>query len=167
MENPYQSPESEIEVAVSEDVELASLSSRFWGSIVDGVLGMALMFCIYFISGTWRRIMEADEIHISEIAFVSVFGLLGFAVMHGYTLATRGQTLGKVLLKTQIVSVKDNSILPLWRIFALRYLPLSAVSLVPVVGNIFALVNILFIFRADRRCVHDHIAGTKVVNYVG
>jgi hypothetical protein len=32
------------------------------------------------------------------------------------------------------------------------------------VGTFLVLVDVLFIFRKDRRCVHDHIAGTRVVN---
>jgi len=34
---------------------------------------------------------------------------------------------------------------------------------VPMIGNVFTIVNYCFIFRADRRCLHDLIAGTKVV----
>jgi hypothetical protein len=33
----------------------------------------------------------------------------------------------------------------------------------PYVGPFFGLANILFILRADRRCIHDHFADTKVV----
>ena len=34
---------------------------------------------------------------------------------------------------------------------------------VPYLGMIFHLVDSLFIFREDRRCLHDRIAGTRVV----
>jgi uncharacterized RDD family membrane protein YckC len=33
----------------------------------------------------------------------------------------------------------------------------------PYVGSCYGLLDILFIFGADRRCIHDLIAGTKVV----
>ena len=52
---------------------------------------------------------------------------------------------------------------PLWRLLALRYLPLQAVGQIPILGVVVGLLNPLLIFRADRRCLHDHIAGTKVV----
>ena len=166
MENPYQSPESEVELAASEDVELASLSARFWGAMVDGIVGITLMFGFYFISGIWARMMEA-EMSGGDAALATAFGFVCFALIHSYTLANRGQTIGKVLLKTQIVSVQDDSILPLWKVLGLRYLPLSLVTLIPLIGNIVGIANVLFIFRADRRCLHDHIAGTKVIKYVG
>ena len=36
--------------------------------------------------------------------------------------------------------------------------------MIPVLGPLFSLVNVCFIFREDRRCIHDLIAGTQVVN---
>jgi hypothetical protein len=38
-----------------------------------------------------------------------------------------------------------------------------SVSLVPGIGALAVTVDDLFIFRTDRRCLHDLIAGTKVV----
>ena len=35
---------------------------------------------------------------------------------------------------------------------------------VPVVGILLRLVDILAIFRPDRRCIHDHLAKTKVID---
>lgn len=39
----------------------------------------------------------------------------------------------------------------------------AVISAIPLAGAAFGLVDILFIFRADRRCIHDLIAGTHVV----
>jgi uncharacterized RDD family membrane protein YckC len=44
-----------------------------------------------------------------------------------------------------------------------RSLPITLFSLIPVIGGLLGLANIGFIFRKDRRCLHDIIAGTKVV----
>jgi hypothetical protein len=38
-------------------------------------------------------------------------------------------------------------------------------TVVPYLGAIFHMVDCLTIFREDRRCLHDHIAGTRVVRY--
>jgi hypothetical protein len=43
-----------------------------------------------------------------------------------------------------------------------RYLPVQVVGSIPVLGMFASLVDVLFIFRDDRRCVHDLIAGTQV-----
>ena len=37
------------------------------------------------------------------------------------------------------------------------------ICMVPMVGGIYGIVDILLIFRADCRCIHDFIAGTRVV----
>jgi uncharacterized RDD family membrane protein YckC len=36
----------------------------------------------------------------------------------------------------------------------------------PCIGPFYSLADILCIFREDRRCLHDHIAGTKVVQVI-
>jgi uncharacterized RDD family membrane protein YckC len=44
-----------------------------------------------------------------------------------------------------------------------RMLPIQVVGIIPSVGSIIAgLVNPLFIFGKDKRCLHDYIAKTKV-----
>ena len=40
-----------------------------------------------------------------------------------------------------------------------------AILAIPKVGGVLALADILFVFRDDRRCLHDQIAGTRVVEY--
>ena len=39
----------------------------------------------------------------------------------------------------------------------------AIITAVPFVGPLVGLIGILFIFRDDRRCLHDHLAGTRVV----
>ena len=49
------------------------------------------------------------------------------------------------------------------KLIGLRYLTTWVIGMVPVLGTIYQLVNVLFIFGNDRRCIHDKIAGTRVV----
>ena len=45
----------------------------------------------------------------------------------------------------------------------LRLVPIHLISQVPFAGGFVGLADSLFIFRQDKRCIHDLIAGTKVV----
>lgn len=35
---------------------------------------------------------------------------------------------------------------------------------IPVIGQYISILNYLFVFRKNRRCLHDLIAGTQVIN---
>lgn len=37
------------------------------------------------------------------------------------------------------------------------------IGAIPFVGFIYGIVDILSIFRSDRRCYHDQLAGTQVI----
>jgi len=115
-------------------------------------------------SGYWGRAMAEEVGFLDDLLWT--FGELAvFLVLHGYTLHTRGQTLGKVLLRMQIVSRFGYRVLPLSRVFILRYVPFYLVVLVPIFGPLLTVVEVLFIFGSDKRCLHDHIAGTIVIKY--
>ena len=92
----------------------------------------------------------------------TLLGFIVFLLVHGYLLATRGQTVGKLLTKIRIVR-SDGTRASFGRLVGLRFLLNSFLALIPVVGTIYALVDVLFIFRAERRCIHDLIADTIVV----
>ncbi|MGH8588531.1 MAG: RDD family protein, partial [Gammaproteobacteria bacterium] len=82
--------------------------------------------------------------------------------VNGYWLHTRGQSIGKRLLKIRIVrSTGERATLS--RILFARYLPIQAMGIVPVIGMLYALIDILFIFGDSRQCLHDRIADTIVV----
>jgi uncharacterized RDD family membrane protein YckC len=102
---------------------------------------------------------------VNLVRFLAINGLVGFiifVVLHGYLLATRGQTIGKALLKVRIVR-SDGSRASLLRIVGLRFLPTTVISLIPLVGGLYATIDSLLIFRESRRCLHDNIADTIVV----
>lgn len=162
-ENRYAPPKADVADVSAGHADLASLGLRLGGAIIDGIISSLVMFPLMFMTGFWSSAMAGSVTFTSQIT-VSVFGILVFLALNGYLLAKGGQTIGKRLVGTRIVSVTDGQILPLARVFCLRYLPIWVIALVPFVGNLIALIDILFIFREDRRCLHDLIAGTRVVN---
>jgi uncharacterized RDD family membrane protein YckC len=48
-------------------------------------------------------------------------------------------------------------------VILMRYFPIWVVSLIPFVGAFLILIDLLSIFRSDQRCIHDWLAGTRVV----
>jgi hypothetical protein len=66
-------------------------------------------------------------------------------------------------MKIRIVRV-DGVATTGWDTIGKRLLPLWLVQMIPVIGSFLGLLDVLFIFRQDRRCLHDMIAGTEVIS---
>ena len=86
-----------------------------------------------------------------------------FFVFHGASLYQRGQTIGKRIMGIAIVTL-DNQKPAFFPLIAQRYMSQWLIHMVPVIGPLLRLIDVLFIFRADKRCLHDHIAKTKVID---
>lgn len=160
-DNPYAPPASD--VSVNEPALLASRWSRLGGALIDGVISMLFIFPTMFFTGMWEKSIAGEQT-LTDNLLLAAIGCVAFVVVNGYLLATSGQTIGKRVVGTRIVSVNDEKILSLGKVIGLRYVPIWGASQVPLVGPFVGLVNVLFIFRADKRCIHDLIAGTKVIN---
>ncbi len=143
--------------------ELASRWQRLWGALLDGLIAMAIVFPVMWISGVWQPLMQGEQISVEQRIWLFIFGVILFFVLQGYLLAKHGQTIGKRIVGTRIVSAEDGQIFPLSRIFWLRLLPVSLIGQIPTFGQWLSIIDVLFIFRKDKRCIHDLIAGTKVV----
>jgi len=159
-ENPYAPPGADI--TVEDSTELAERGTRLGGAIIDGVIYGLVFWGAILALGLFDRIASQTE-NLAVLGQLLVLSIACFLVLNGYLLAKHGQTIGKRILDMRIVSVDDNKILPIWKLISLRYLPVWIVGYIPVVGPVLGLIDPLFIFREDRRCVHDLIAGTKVI----
>jgi uncharacterized RDD family membrane protein YckC len=74
-----------------------------------------------------------------------------------------GQTVGKRLLGIRIVRVQDDANPGFVHAVLLRSVVPIIIRAIPMFGLGFWLVDVGCIFRTDKRCLHDLIAGTKVV----
>ena len=94
-------------------------------------------------------------------------GALVVFVVQVTMLTTRGQTVGKWLLNIRIVRLVDGGNPGFVSTVLLRAIVPSLIAMllnvIPGLGVLFTLVDCGLIFRDDRRCIHDFIAGTKVV----
>lgn len=168
LNNPYQSPASP---AIPSDMVaagqiLATRTERFAGALIDAVIGMAVGFAIMFGLQFALRVVGLVP---NSLAFWATFTVLGtvlgacaFLAIHGHLLSTKGQTIGKMVMKTRIVSLQGEQV-PMLDLILKRYLPLWVLGALPYAGGIFGLVNALMIFRSNHHCLHDDIAGTNVV----
>jgi uncharacterized RDD family membrane protein YckC len=159
-DNVYSPPAADLEI--SQGSILASRWARLAGSLVDGIVSMIILGPVMYFTGFWERAMSG-EVPILDTIIYGLLGLVVYLVLNGYLLSKHGQTIGKLVLGTKIISVETNEILPLWKVFVVRYLPLAVLANLPLIGPLIVMIDSLFIFRKDKRCVHDLIAGTKVI----
>ena len=66
-------------------------------------------------------------------------------------------------MRVRIVRADDGGNPGFLGAVVLRNMVRHVLIAVPVLGGLFALADILAIFGEERRCLHDRIAGTKVV----
>ena len=166
-ENPYEAPQSELKApATDSGDEFASRWKRLWGALLDGLIVSLVNVPLMIASGYMGKAME-QSVTILETALIGVAAFVIFMLINGYSLHARGQTLGKMIVGTQIVSAETRDRLPLARVALMRYLPIHVTSIIPIFAQLLGLIDALFIFRRDKRCVHDLIAGTVVIDYRG
>src|SRR3982751_3745744 len=163
-ENRFAPPMAHVEdVAQTGSGALAGRGRRLGATLIDGLIAGAAFGLIALVTPINVFNPTAGFSGIWGLLLINVvLGFILFLVIHGYLIATRGQTVGKALLKIRIVR-SDGSAASFPRIVGLRYLPTSIVAPIPLVGGLYALVDSLLIFRQSRRCLHDNIADTIVV----
>lgn len=166
--NPYEAPSAELvdHRTVVDDARLADRGARLLAAIMDTVILLAINLPLMWFSGYIETVMQSAARGAQEpFATTLMWSAIGFAifiVVQGVPLARSGQTIGKKLLRIRIAHL-DGSQPTLATLIVKRYLPVNAVNVVPFVGGLLGLINVLLIFRADRRCGHDLVAGTQVV----
>jgi uncharacterized RDD family membrane protein YckC len=102
---------------------------------------------------------------LSVVGVLAYVCLVAFAIVQIILVGTRGQTIGKMLLKIAIVDRIDKVPPGFVRAALIRQLPLMVVSFfTPTFTLIYLFVDGSTVFATPRRCVHDYIAGTVVVN---
>ncbi|MEO1526535.1 MAG: RDD family protein [Planctomycetota bacterium] len=160
--DPFSEPNSPV---------LAGRFTRFAAAVVDGLIVMVVVLPVQFLTGFQQRLQTGDVGLLEQILMMLV-GMGAYLIPHGYTLFTRGQSLGKLLTRIRIVDYNTGELLPPLRVYVARYLwvmPFSiVVMLIPGIAddflvNLIVLADSLFIFGGERRCIHDYIAGSKVI----
>lgn len=157
---PPQAPVSDIRPSTEAGI-LATRSRRFAGGLIDGVVVLGILGLIAWLT-PWNPFIPKNEAVASVQLLPALVGFVCFLLLHGYLLVTRGQTIGKALLGMRIVRT-DGTPASVGRLLGLRYGIGSIAGIIPVVAQIYSLIDCLLIFRKSHQCLHDQIADTVVI----
>lgn len=189
--NPYQAPSdgvspSEAQPGVARDAAgrlvLASLGARLAAVIIDSLFhhlisltsGATIGLLLHGELLTYEGLLDRSP----ELYAPFVFGVaLAVLAVQATLIAHRGQSIGKILLRTRIVR-GDGRIPDLYHGLILRTLPVEGLSLLPELGYVLGstqgwygilwvtapvvFLDAVLIFGAGRQCGHDRLAGTFV-----
>jgi uncharacterized RDD family membrane protein YckC len=159
--NPYAPPEAEIDRARTDfggyEV-LARPSTRFSAKTIDQALVAGIL-----LLGVLFQFVISNGSDFGVVALViGGAGASAMVIYQWYLISTTGRSLGKRWCHIKILRVDGQEVDFVSGVVMRSWLPFF-VALIPGVGSIFGLVDACFIFGDDRRCVHDRMAGTKVV----
>jgi uncharacterized RDD family membrane protein YckC len=153
---------------------LASRRSRLAAVLLDALLLVPGLGVVAFAA--WSQLGLAlrykpyspppSAVHALEnlvvLGYVLFFGVLVLQLVY---LALHQQTLGKRALGLRILR-RDGRCASGGRAIVLRtFVPhlIGLLTSLVALGPVLGLIDCLCIFRSDRRCIHDMIAGTIVV----
>lgn len=152
------------EAPPADGLALGTRWSRLGAALIDLVIGIGAYLAatplVVAMLGLLSRNQLANGLWM--MAGSQALGFLLFVLLHGWWLLRRGQTIGKRIVGLRILR-PDGQPASGWRLLGLRYGSGFLMMLVPLVGPLYALVDVLLIFGPQRRCLHDSIAGTIVV----
>ncbi len=167
--NPYQASSVEVVLPRADlnDRKLAGRGARLVAVILDGlIVGVPLALLIgvaLYLDEKNRPAGSGGVGPLSIAAFiVAGVGMLAYLAITLMWLSRYGQTVGKRLLKIRIERV-DGTRASLGRLILLRAGITGLLGAIPVFGALISLIDSLMIFGEARRCLHDRIADTVVV----
>lgn len=143
---------------------LAERGARFGAVMLDTLF--LLIVVAPGVALLWLRQREVDRLwreeripfdaeaawHIMDIAGMSLL-IVGLVVLVGvqiYLLTSAGQTLGKRFFGVRIVRNDDESRPGFLHVVVLRYLVLKPIWIIPLLGQLFAITDALYILGEDR-----------------
>jgi uncharacterized RDD family membrane protein YckC len=141
----------------------ASRGARLGAAFIDSFINGLLVLPVRIYTGQLEDLSQFTNAPSSETLLWMALGCVAWLAVNGVPLTRSAQTIGKKLVGIQMVNVSDGKPASFSKLVLWRYLPTVLLSQLPYLGAVLSLVDVLFIFRQDRRCVHDHIAGTRVV----
>lgn len=165
--NPYAAPRADLGRPQLGTSQLAGLGQRLAAVIVDSIIAM-VAFSPFIVASAMMAPVNPEasadvppDLPPAAVGLM-IAGAVLLLILMIYSivlLSTKGQTLGKKLLGIRITNLHDDGNPGFVKAVLLRIFVNSLLGIIPLYG----LIDILFIFSSDRRCIHDKIAGTRVI----
>jgi uncharacterized RDD family membrane protein YckC len=139
--------------------KLASRSDRLAARLIDLALSVAVgapgFYVLQISNDAGQRALARGLL---------VLGVPGLAVVQGGLLTLKGQTIGKKAVGVRIVRFSDGAHPGFLRAVALRSVLPGLIVYTTCLGKLLGLIDILNLLGEERRCLHDYLTGTKVVD---
>ncbi len=167
--NPYAAPVAQVTEPVDFGFAKAGRMQRLLAVIIDStvivvpiILAIALPAYQDYVKRAGGTTGASSALPAAMLVALGVL-LLGYVAYQLYWLWKNGQTLGKKIMKIKIVRV-DGSRASFPRLLFLRAMVPGIVGNIPLLGPVLTLIDLLFIFGEPKRCAHDYLADTIVIN---
>lgn len=143
----------------------ASIFLRLIAQIIDGLVAViAWVVGVFAVMGAANAgfievidFADDEQINVPALIIMGFFPLIA-SVIQWNLIATRGQTIGKFLMCIRIVSMDGRLPGFIFGVVVRNWIR-NLLGMIPF----FSLVDVLFIFGESNRCIHDYLAGTRVV----
>ena len=130
-------------------LDLATIGSRFGAKILDNIIMWVVQFAISFVVGAASG---NDPTVVMIAGIMNIFVGLGYAI---FFLGWRGQTLGKMAVKIKVVN-PDGSDISWGKAFGRCFAEILS-------GCTLSIGYIIAFWDAEKRTLHDRLAGTRVI----
>lgn len=171
--NPFVSANTAHTREIEQPPALASRGRRLVAVILDGLVtlavagtGLVMLVTRFVALKNQGGGSLSPEILVTELSLpllILLLPVLVLTIVQVTLLCRHGQTLGKRWMSVRIVRT-DGSSVGFVHAILLRSFVIQLIGAIPMVGGLVSLVDPLLIFREDRRCLHDLIADTMVVD---
>lgn len=156
--NPYAATARNLEVLRIDEQPLAGRGTRLVAALIDIFSWLGISVIGVLLATLPKNVVSPTS---AGLAFGGL--LLAAIVMQLVFIHLYAQTIGKRIMKIRVVRASSGEQCDSARYIFLRTLAVHFIGLIPIVGSLFSLINVLMIFANDRRCLHDHLADTIVV----
>ena len=145
-----------------EEQILASRWDRLFAWLIDCVIILAFSLPTAWLLGMFDY-EDPAQMPFTIVLIQTVLSYALFFAVNWSPLCQSAQTWGKRVMNIKVVGENGNS-LPIKELLLKRYAFQFGIGFIPVAGEFLTTIDSLFIFSGNKKCLHDIVAKSSVVN---